>query len=494
MPLSLHSSRLSCRQITTLVLLLPLCFTLGCGGSGGSQTVPPPENPLPSITAITPNSATVGSSALTVTVSGSGFIAASVIRWNDASLNTSYVSSTSLTARVPASDLGALGTANISVQNPAPGGGTSSNITFTVGNPLPSVTAVTPNSVAADSASLTITVSGSGFITPSVIEWNNAALSTTFVSSTSLTAQVPSSELASEGAAYVAVQNPAPGGGTSGTLTFTIKSAVATYLNVLNVEGTDLAWDPSQKKLYVAVPSTATANPNTVTIVDPIAGSIISSQPLTSEPYGLAISDDDQYLYAVINGGAAIQRLILPSLAPDIQFSLGTDLFSGNPNLAGDIKVQPDSPHTLAVSFGEFGSGSVGVYDDAVERSSTQGALGNEVGNSLQWSPDGTQLYAAYGVGSDCPYYTTTSDMALYTMPVSSNGVGAVMTYHRSFRREGVHLHSDPATGYVYDDWGEVLNTATGVPQGNYKWNRPSASFLQAHFRSLTQISNCSTR
>jgi hypothetical protein len=95
------------------------------------------------------------------------------------------------------------------------------------------------------------------------------------------------------------------------------------------------------------------------------------------------------------------------------------------------------------------------------------------LGNSLQWNAEGTELYAAYTLINDSPFFTTTSDDALYIMPVSSTGVGSVTKYHSAFRGEGGHLHSDPATGHVYGDWGEVVHAANGIPIGSYRYSRP---------------------
>lgn len=186
------------------------------------------------------------------------------------------------------------------------GGGGGSRGGPPILNPVPTLTEVTPNSAAAGSASTTITASGSGFVRSSVVEWNGTALTTTYVSSTSLTAKVPPSNLSTPGTATLDVQSRPPGGGKSGAVNFTIQST-ATKLSVINVEGNDLVWDPNQQKFYVAVPSSAASNPGTITIVDPVAASIVSSQPLSSAPSGLAISDNSQYLYAVINGALTIQ-------------------------------------------------------------------------------------------------------------------------------------------------------------------------------------------
>jgi hypothetical protein len=150
---------------------------------------------------------------------------------------------------------------------------------------------------------------------------------------------------------------------------------------------------------------------------------------------------------------------------------------SGSPNLAGDIEVQPGAARTVAVSIGQFGSGSVAIFDDAVERPAIAGGTA-AVGNSLQWKADGSELYAAYTLVNDSPYYTTVSDDALFKIAVSSNGAGSVTTYHSSFRQQGAHLHLDKTTGYAYGDWGEVINAGTGIPVGNYRYSRPFSTFF----------------
>jgi Abnormal spindle-like microcephaly-assoc'd, ASPM-SPD-2-Hydin/Beta-propeller repeat len=91
-----------------------------------------PNNPLPTVSAISPTSAVSGAAAFPLTVNGSGFIASSVVEWNGAPLTTNYVSGTQLTAAVTAADVAAAGGALVTVQTPAPGGGTSVDVGFTI--------------------------------------------------------------------------------------------------------------------------------------------------------------------------------------------------------------------------------------------------------------------------------------------------------------------------------------------------------------------------
>src|SRR5262249_32656519 len=125
---------------------------------------------------------------------------------------------------INAADVVAQGSANVIVVNPAPGGGPSNVLVFTIAppNPVPVLTGLTPNVAAVGGPAFTLTIQGSGFVTTSVVNWNGAARPTTFVSATLLQAQIPASDIASLGVANVTVVSPAPGGGLSNALTFTI--------------------------------------------------------------------------------------------------------------------------------------------------------------------------------------------------------------------------------------------------------------------------------
>ena len=88
--------------------------------------------PQPVLDGISPASAMVGSGDLSMAVTGSGFVAGSVVRWNGADLATSYAGDAELSAVVPAGNLAAVQTAQVTVFTPAPGGGTSSVLVFFV--------------------------------------------------------------------------------------------------------------------------------------------------------------------------------------------------------------------------------------------------------------------------------------------------------------------------------------------------------------------------
>uniref|UniRef100_UPI0023F2BC62 IPT/TIG domain-containing protein n=1 Tax=Metallibacterium scheffleri TaxID=993689 RepID=UPI0023F2BC62 len=104
----------------------------GGGSASASFAV---DYPVPILSAISPTSAQGGASSATITATGSNFVPASTIDWNGTPLTTSYISATQLSAMVPSSDLAAAGSIAVTAATPAPGGGTSSAITFAVSAP-----------------------------------------------------------------------------------------------------------------------------------------------------------------------------------------------------------------------------------------------------------------------------------------------------------------------------------------------------------------------
>lgn len=85
----------------------------------------------PAIVSLSPPGAAAGSPALTVTLTGTGFTAASSAQWNGITLTTTYVNATTLTAVVPSPFLASPGTRQIGVFDPV-SGITSPAVPFTV--------------------------------------------------------------------------------------------------------------------------------------------------------------------------------------------------------------------------------------------------------------------------------------------------------------------------------------------------------------------------
>src|SRR5207302_231451 len=143
-----------------------------------------------------PSSATAEGVGFTLTVSGSSFVASSLVQWNGTARTTTFVSSTQLQAAIAAGDIATAGTAQGTVPTPAPSGGTSAALDFTINNPAPRRSSDLPSSATAEGVGFTLTVSGSSFVASSVVQWNGTARTTAFVSSTQLQAAIAAGDIA----------------------------------------------------------------------------------------------------------------------------------------------------------------------------------------------------------------------------------------------------------------------------------------------------------
>jgi hypothetical protein len=121
---------ISRRQRSSLLAVVVVAFFMtlpGCGGGGGSS-----NNPVPSITSLSPTSVAAGSAAQTLTLNGSGFMSASTVTLNGAAHASSFVSASQLSVPLSTNDLATIGAFPVVVTNPAPGGGSSSSVNFSV--------------------------------------------------------------------------------------------------------------------------------------------------------------------------------------------------------------------------------------------------------------------------------------------------------------------------------------------------------------------------
>jgi hypothetical protein len=216
---------------TSIVTVVPVGATTGnvvvtVGGiasAGGPFTV---TVPIPTITSLSPTSATAGGVGFTLTVNGTNFDSSAKVNWNASALATTYVSATQVTAAVPTNLIASAGTASITVSTTA---GTSSTSSFTVQAASPTISGTSPTSATVGGAAFTLTVNGTNFDSSTKVNWNGAALTTTYVNGTKVTANVPASLIASVGTANISVTTNA---GTSAVSTFTIQLGAPTIATI----------------------------------------------------------------------------------------------------------------------------------------------------------------------------------------------------------------------------------------------------------------------
>ncbi len=163
-----------------------------------------PADPI--MTEIAPSSATEGTGAFTLAIKGKGFLPGAVVVWNGQPLETEFVDSGGVTAKVPVELVATAGEASLAITNP--GGTEGTPAAFLVHPPVPGLLSVSPSSATTGGDDLTLVVSGSGFVTGAAIRWDGVALETAFLDSTRLKAIVPASWIIGGGAAEVSVSNP----------------------------------------------------------------------------------------------------------------------------------------------------------------------------------------------------------------------------------------------------------------------------------------------
>jgi uncharacterized repeat protein (TIGR03803 family) len=149
------------------------------------------------------------------------------VSFNGSSGTPTFVNSAQLTLALTSTEVATAGTFPVSVTNPTPGGGTSSAATFTVNNPVPAITSLSPASVAVGSGAQTLTINGTGFVSTSSVSFNGSSYTTTFLGSTQLTIPLAATDVATAGTYSVSVTNLTPGGGTSSAVNFTVNQAPA---------------------------------------------------------------------------------------------------------------------------------------------------------------------------------------------------------------------------------------------------------------------------
>jgi hypothetical protein len=94
------------------------------------------------------------------------------------------------------------------------GAGTSGGGGIETPQVIPALTAIAPSSTTAGTLAVSLVLFGSNFENGATVQWNGAALSSSRVSATEMTATIPASYIVAIGSAKVTVTNPIPGGGS----------------------------------------------------------------------------------------------------------------------------------------------------------------------------------------------------------------------------------------------------------------------------------------
>ncbi|HTV57303.1 MAG TPA: hypothetical protein VMJ93_00360 [Verrucomicrobiae bacterium] len=215
-------SRLAFWALVIVMVVLPSC------GEGYIN------NPVPVLTSISPSSEEAQSPQFTLTLTGNNFTPSSALQWDNPATGTQTLLATfltvhTMTALISPQLIQNPGVVTVSVFTPAPGGGASGTLSFTITprpSPVPTISSISPTIADAGSSQVSIAITGTGFVTQSVVEVNGANLSTTVNGSTSIEATIPGVDLTAAGPLPIVVLNPPPGGGASNIFNLSLQNPV----------------------------------------------------------------------------------------------------------------------------------------------------------------------------------------------------------------------------------------------------------------------------
>jgi hypothetical protein len=239
-PMSRGLEEVMLRRFSQSAVGFLIVWQFACGGGTLRQSPKSGSSGTPSANiSISPGSATIGSPDLTLTILGSnnftffnGHWHSSVL-WSqggvDTPMLTTFVTSSQLTAIVPAALLASAGTGEVRVETwdniENTRVATSSSVPFLVTStpaptPVPSISSISPSTVSAGSPDVTITIDGSNFGRYGLFVWSTAfwttdanlhdhgtMLQTTIVSSSQVTAVIPAALLQSPTSVQILVMN-----------------------------------------------------------------------------------------------------------------------------------------------------------------------------------------------------------------------------------------------------------------------------------------------
>jgi uncharacterized protein (TIGR03437 family) len=155
---------------------------------------------LPAIVSATPSPIDAGGPFFQLTVTGTSFVPDSTVIWAGSRLATTFVSPTKLQAAITPDLRSVSGTFNLTVGDST--GATSNSYPITVS---PVLFSISPAASVAAGPPVTITATGVGFTSNSVLLFQQSPLATTYLNPTTLSAVIPSSALRTAGSASIQV-------------------------------------------------------------------------------------------------------------------------------------------------------------------------------------------------------------------------------------------------------------------------------------------------
>jgi hypothetical protein len=313
----------------------------------------------PTINTVTPESLTVNTRSLTITVDGTNFENGAKVRVGGVDRNTTFVSSTRVTGSLLTSDVSTVRELAVTVKNPGTAGRESASKTlFVIAANGPTISSIAPTSITAGTVSPRIVVTGTNYLDGDAVLVAGAPRETQFISATQMAATLLDSDVATPRELLVTVRKTS-NGAVSAPFTLRVIDAATPFIESFDPESAAAGAGP----FTLTIRGSNFAPDSTVTLAGRSATTrYVSSTELSVDVLATDIAAAGVIPVIVANSGGSssapvnfLVELIVPSIA-----SLDpTSVPAGDPGF------------TLNVSGTNFSSTAV-VNFDGIPQSGTR--------------------------------------------------------------------------------------------------------------------------
>ena len=167
------SATLTTADLSTAGALSTTAVNPAPGGGTSTAVSVAVNNPSIGAIQLNPGLLIVGTTTpTTITVTGNTFVPGAVIQVNGTARATTYVNATTVTFVATVADQATQAMLYVTATNPSPGGGTSPISDLNVSPPTatPVISSVSPNAFYAGSAATTISITGTGLTSNSIVD------------------------------------------------------------------------------------------------------------------------------------------------------------------------------------------------------------------------------------------------------------------------------------------------------------------------------------
>jgi hypothetical protein len=243
-------------------------------------------------------------------------------------------------------------------------------------------------------------------------------------------------------------------------------------LRRIPLQNNGIVADPSRGRLYASLPNWAYDCGNSVVAVDAVQGTVSHPVWVGADPWQMAVSAENKYLYTALYNGWAVQRLTLPELTPDLLIPIKSEeesygMYSTRVN---ELLAVPNSPESFVVARAfhplnptDIEAAGVAAYDGDRKRPLATGDQGwlDQI-SSIQWSGTDSKLY---GFPSFCE------------LSVTSEGV--VQTWATDGVTSRIAEQDLMACQYdiCFTRWGHIIDAVSQERLGEFHFDMHSTDF-----------------